>query len=381
MKLHTIQSVTERRQVSEKITKTALSNTGTYSLDAAIASTRNCENMVGVTQVPLGIAGPLLIQNKEYYIPLATTEGALVASVNRGCKAIHDSGGAQTQCQKIGSTRGPVFQVQNMQEGTTLSQFIVTHRDDLYEIAKKTSHHLRVTDIHTSAVGTYRFVRFVFDTQDAMGLNMVTIATQEMVSYIEKQTGIPCVSLSGNFCVDKKPSWLNFIDGRGIKAWAEVVIPQMVLRKILKTTAQQIYDVWLSKCIMGSIMSGSMGYNAQYSNVVAALFLATGQDIAHVVEGSLGVTTTEVRGKSLYISVYLPDLMVGTVGGGTALATQKEALLMLGVFGGDGGNNSELFSRIISCAVLAGELSLLASLSEKTLAKAHINLARGGRQL
>jgi len=155
----------------------------------------------------------------------------------------------------------------------------------------------------------------------------------------------------------------------------------MVLRKILKTTAQQIYDVWLSKCIMGSIMSGSMGYNAQYANVVAALFLATGQDIAHVVEGSLGVTTTEVRGKSLYISVYLPDLMVGTVGGGTALATQKEALLMLGVFGGDGGNNSELFSRIISCAVLAGELSLLASLSEKTLAKAHINLARGGRQL
>ncbi len=371
MKLHTLSSVTERRQIIEKKTKTSLPTIGTFSLDETIASTRHCENMIGATQVPLGIAGPLCIDKTEYYIPLATTEGALVASVNRGCRAITDSGGAIVDNYRVGSTRGPVFYVKNLKESARLNTFIDTHLKEMQSIAQTTSRHIQLTKTFSRGVGQYRYVRFVYDTKDAMGMNMATIATDKIVRFIEEQTGISCLALSGNYCVDKKPSWLNMIEGRGFKVWAEVVLPQKILKQTLKTTAQKIYDAWLSKCIMGGIMSGSMGYNAQFANILAALFLATGQDIAHIAECSIGITTAEVRGKNLYMSVYLPDLMVGTVGGGTGLSTQKEALAILGV------KQSEQLVRVVGASVLAGEISLLASLSEGTLAKAHICLARG----
>jgi hydroxymethylglutaryl-CoA reductase (NADPH) len=337
--------------------------------------------MIGVTQVPLGIAGPLKMKNlelrmKNYYIPLATTEGALVASVNRGCKAITNSGGAIVDSYEVGSTRGPVFYVKNLQKNKQLNVFIDSHLKEMQTLAQSTSRHIALTKVFAQGVGQYRYVRFIYDTKDAMGMNMVTIATDAIVRFIEDKTGIPCISLSGNYCVDKKPSWLNFIEGRGSKVWAETVISEKVLQETLKSTAEKIYNVWLSKCMMGSAMSGSIGFNAQYANILAAIFLATGQDIAHTTECSTGITTAEIRGKDLYMSVYLPDLFVGTVGGGTELATQKEALHILGVCGGNDGKNKKRFAEIIAGAVLAGELSLLASLSEGTLAKAHQQLAR-----
>ena len=377
MKLHTIPTVAKRRHKIEKITKLSLLHIGTYSLDEHLASTRHCENMIGATQVPLGIAGPLLIGKTEYYIPLSTTEGALVASIARGCKAIGESGGAIVDSYYVGATRGPVFSVKNVQESDRLNTFMENNLKEMNNIARTTSSHISLLKTFSRGVGHYRYVRFIYDTKDAMGMNMVTIATDKIVQFIEEKTGTVCISLSGNYCVDKKPSWLNMIEGRGSKVWAEIVIRQHTLQKTLKTTAQKMYDVWLSKCLMGSIMSGSMAYNAQYANVIAALFLATGQDIAHVVEGCLGITTAEVRGKNLYMSIYLPDLMVGTVGGGTALATQKEALTLLGVYGGNDGANKKRFVEIIGAAVLAGEISLLASLSEGTLSESHQKLARG----
>ena len=209
-----------------------------------------------------------------------------------------------------------------------------------------------------------------------MGMNMVTIATQALVSHIEKQLGVRCVSLAGNFDIDKKPSWLNSIENRGMKVWAEVTIPATILHSVLKTTAQKMYDVWLSKCMVGSALSGSMGFNAQYANVIAAIFLATGQDLGHVGEGSIGITTAEVvSSKDLYMSVTLPDLMVGIVGGGTGLATQKEALSIISA------KTSQEFAEVVGGAVLAGEISLLASLAEGTLAKAHQKLGRGKVQM
>ena len=203
-----------------------------------------------------------------------------------------------------------------------------------------------------------------------MGLNMVTIATDAIVKYIEKETHMTCVSLSGNYCVDKKPSWLNFTHGRGFEVWAETTIPEKVLSGILKTSAKKLYDVWLAKCMIGSAMSGSMGFNAQYANVLSAVFIATGQDPAHVAECAMGITTAEVQKEDVYISVYLPDLMVGTVGGGTGLATQKEALSIVGIA------TSQELAEVIAGAVLAGEISLLASLSEGTLAQAHETYGR-----
>ena len=367
----------ERRNAFERELGVDLKNIGSFTLNEQVASTRNCENMIGIAQIPLGVAGPLRLtgvrsgQAHNYYIPLATTEGALVASVNRGCKAITESLGAVTHTHRVGATRGPVFKVKNLKENSALYEFLDTHMPEMKKIAERTSHHLTLKKVSSKGVGLYRYVRFVYDTQDAMGLNMVTIATDPVVRFIEKETGARCLSLSGNFCVDKKPSWQNFINNRGFKAWAEVALTEKVLKDVLKTTAQKAYEVWFAKCMLGSAMSGSMGFNAQYANIIAALFIATGQDPAHVVEGSLGITTAEVQGKDLYVGIYLPDLMVGTVGGGTGLATQQEALSLLGV------TKSEEFANIVAAAVLAGEISLLGSLSIGTLAQSHKTLARG----
>jgi len=379
MNLREYKTVTKRRNVLEKELNVRLKNIGSFTLDESVASTRNCENMIGATQVPIGIAGPLVMKGKKYYIPLATTEGALVASVNRGCKAITESGGAMVDSHRVGATRGPVFKVRSLEENKKLNEFIETHFNEIKELTEKTSHHLTLKKISSQGVGKYRYVRFVYDTQDAMGLNMVTIATDAAVTYIEKATGAECLALSGNYCVDKKPSWQNFINSRGIKVWAEVTLPSSVLTRVLKTTAKKAHETWFAKCMLGSAMSGSMGFNAQYANVIAALFLATGQDIAHVGEGSLGITTAEVvNGNDLYVSIHLPDLMVGTVGGGTGLATQLEALSLLGVAGGNNGKNAQRLAEIIAGAVLAGEISLLSSLEEGSLAKAHQQLGRGG---
>lgn len=379
MNLRDFPSVAERRKALEKETHVSLRQSGSFTLDEAVASAHNCENMIGMTQIPLGVAGPLRIGDHTYYIPLATTEGALVASVSRGCKVIMESGGATADSYRVGASRGPVFRVNSLKESDKLNTFLDTHFVDLQKIAKATSNHISLTKYMDRGVGRYRFVRFVFNTNDAMGMNMVTIATQKLVDYIESKTRVRCISLAGNYDADKKPSWLNVIEGRGMKAWSEVTVPARALKQTLKTSAQAMFDVWLSKCMVGSAMAGSMAFNAQFANVIAALFLATGQDMGHVGEGSLGITTAEViHDQDLYVSVYLPDLMVGTVGGGTGLATQQEALKLLGVAGGRDGKNSQQFAEIIAGAVLAGEISLLASLSEGTLAAAHKKLARGG---
>jgi hydroxymethylglutaryl-CoA reductase (NADPH) len=396
MTFRLLKTVEKRRKFLEQERGVSLKHTGTYTLDDAIASSHNCENMIGAAQVPMGVAGPLKVQSSKfkvqsYYVPLATTEGVLVASVNRGCKAITESGGALVDSYRVGATRGPVFHVADLRENDRLNRFLEEHLDELKRIAKETSRHLALTRFTSRGVGRYRYVRFVFDTQDAMGMNMATIASEHIVRFIERETGVPCVALAGNYDVDKKPSWLNVIEGRGIKAWAEITLPSKVLKEVLKTTAQRVYEVWLAKCLIGSAMAGSMGFNAHYANVLAALFCATGQDLAHVGEGSVGITTCEVvkiensklkiENYGLYISVYLPDLMVGTVGGGTGLATQKEALSILGIAGsspaGEGGENAQKFAEIAGAAVLAGEISLLASLAEGSLARAHEKLGRG----
>jgi len=401
MNLRDCKTIEERRKLMEKLCDVSLPNIGSYSLDGEVASTRNCENMIGAIQIPLGIAGPLKLKTchmlasiqtyssrsgltvpcHDYYIPLATTEGALVASVNRGCKAITESGGAQVLCHRIGSTRGPVFKVKSLEENLYLFDFLKNDENEMKKIAELTSHHLKMLSYDTKSTGLYRFVRFIFDTQDAMGLNMVTIATDAIVRYIEEKTEARCVSLSGNFCADKKASHLNFQKSRGIEVWAEARISPSIVQSVLNTTPEKFVETWFSKCMIGSAMSGSMGFNAQFANVLSAVFIATGQDPAHVAECAIGMTTAEVTPKGdLYVSIYLPDLMVGTVGGGTGLGTQKEALELLGVAGssvGGDGKNAEKFAEIIGAAVLAGEISLLASLSQGTLASAHQKLGRG----
>lgn len=369
-------SAQERRESLESELNIAMPHIGSGSVTDTDAS-HNCENRIGVAQIPLGVAGPIMVHgehaNGNFLLPLATTEGALVASINRGSKAITLSGGAQVLATRVGMTRGPVFFTKTLKKSKELAAWVKNNEKKLQIIAQKTSSHITLLDIQIKILPDYVFLRFYFDTQDAMGMNMVTIATDAIVAEIEKETGIACLALAGNFDIDKKPAWLNVIEGRGINVLAEVCLPKKILEEVLKTSAQAMYDVWLGKCMVGSAVSGSLGFNAQFANVIAALFIATGQDPAHIVEGSLGMTTMRVEKDDLYCSISLPSLVVGTVGGGTQLPTQKEALSIIGI---TGENDVLQFAEVIGAAVLAGEISLLASLSVGTLAKAHAKLGR-----
>jgi len=374
-----------RRAALERITGARLDHVGRYTFDAERASCRNCENFIGAIQVPMGVIGPLRLHGEyvdgDVHVPLATTEAALVASTNRGCAAIREAGGATVRVEDVGMTRAPAFRTSGVVQTREFLTWIREHESDIRAVAEATSRYLRLVDVRPSALGTTVFLRFRFETGDAMGMNMATIACDRVVTeLIEPATGISCIALSGNYCVDKKPAAINFHEGRGKRVFAEAVIDATVLKRTLKTTSRDLVEAQYRKNLLGSIAAGSMGFNAHYANVLAALFLATGQDPAHVVEGSLGVTCIEPRGPdAVYCSVYLPDLPVGAIGGGTELATQREALNMLGIVPDPErpGHAARRLAEIVGGAVLAGEVSLMAAFTSQDLARAHERLGRG----
>lgn len=374
-----------RRGALEGMTGASLAKTGSYALDADRAACRNCENFIGATQIPLGIVGPVAVRGEaiddEVYVPLATSEAALVASTNRGCSAIRKAGGAVVRVEDVGMTRAPVFRTAGIDETRRFITWVEEHEAELREVTERTSEYLKLLDIRPYTFGTTIFLRFRFTSGDAMGMNMATIACDRVVrEFIEPQTGIECVALSGNYCVDKKPAAINFHEGRGKRVFAEILLPPEVLSKTLKTHAEGLLEVQYRKNLMGSIASGSAGFNAHFANVLAAFFIATGQDLAHVVEGSMGVTCVEAReGGSVYMSIYLPAVPMGAVGGGTALDTQNEALAMMGVEVDPErpGHAVLRLTEILGATVLAGELSLLSAFTSNDLARAHERLGRG----
>ena len=374
-----------RRQAVERQTGVQLDQMGEYSLDAERAGKQNCENMIGITQIPMGVIGPLKIngqyvQGEELLVPLATTEGALIASTNRGCRALREAGGAVVRVENVGITRAPVFRTSGIVQTTEFLEWIQDHEGEIRARLEENSRFLRLIDITTQAMGTTVFLRFRFDSGDAMGMNMATIACDRVIQdLIEPQTGVECVSLSGNYCVDKKPSQVNFQQGRGKKVFAEVSLDKHVLEKVLKTNARALVEVQYRKNLLGSIAAGSMGFNAHYANILAAFFLATGQDPAQVGEAAVGVTCIEQRGpESVVASVYLPDVPLAAIGGGTGLATQRQALDMLGVQADANrpGHAVMRLAEILGASVLAGELSLMAALTSRDLARAHERLGR-----
>lgn len=382
-KLRDLTTAKERRIFLEKDLTIDLPSISNFSFTEQQVQNKNIENLIGAVQIPLGIAGPLKVNgkytNKEYYLPLATTEGALVASVARGAKAVSQSGGVYTLVENIGVTRGPVFRAKNLKMADEFKTWLNNNFFKLKEVSEKTSSHLTLLKQEIQITGKLIYVRFYFDTKDAMGMNMATIATAAIVQFIENEFTVTCASIAGNFDIDKKPSWLNFLQGRGKKVNAEVLIPEKICLEVLKTTPAKIHEVCQKKCLIGSIMSGSLGFNSHFANIVAAIFAATGQDLAHISEGCLGLTTTEVDSGDLYFCVYLPDLLIGTIGGGTGLPAQKESLSILGIPDQKLNEGEQVlkFAEIIGGAVLAGELSLLAALASKQLAQAHERLGRG----
>ena len=271
-------------------------------------------------------------------------------------------------------TRAPVIKTENSLDAIKVKEWFEENFTRVKEIAESTTSHGKLLKIDPILiVGSYVYPRFVYSTGDSMGMNMVTIATEKVLKLLSEETNAKHIALSGNVCVDKKPSNMNLIEGRGKTVVADIILPEEIVEKKLKTTAEAIVEVNIAKNLLGSAVSGTMAFNAHYANMVAAIFLATGQDAAHVTEGSLGITHAENRNGDLYFSINMPDLPIATVGGGTRLETAQESLNILGVAGSD--NVHELAEVIVS-TVMAGELSLMGALAAGHLARAHQQLGR-----
>ncbi|WP_456321571.1 hydroxymethylglutaryl-CoA reductase (NADPH) [Palaeococcus sp. (in: euryarchaeotes)] len=389
IKLHQVEKYTDgnkklateiRRKALERKFGIKLDNIGHYSIDPNLLIGKNIENMIGVVQIPMGVAGPLKINGEyakgEFYIPLATTEGALVASVNRGCSTLTAAGGVKTTLIDDKMTRAPLLKCPDARRAREIAQWVRENLQYLQEKAvSKVTKHGKLKGVKPYIVGNNLYLRFEFETGDAMGMNMVTISSEEIMKVVEEKfPDVKYLALSGNLCVDKKPNAMNFINGRGKSVIAEAVIPREIVERKLKTTPELIAEVNYRKNLIGSAQAASYGFNAHFGNIVGAIFLATGQDEAQITEGSHGITLAEVTPKGdLYISITMPSLEIGTVGGGTRVPTQREALSIMGVAGG---GNAKKFAEIIAGTVLAGELSLLAAIAAKHLAKAHKELGR-----
>ena len=368
--------VDERRKAVEKLTGTSLKSVSDYSFDSELVS-KNVENMIGVTHVPLGFAGPVKINGEyaegEFIVPMATTEGALIASVSRGMSIITESGGTNVMIVGNAMTRAPVFRVKGLEHSLDVMEWMNENMELIDEAVAETTSHGKLLEIEAFPNGNSLFLRFSYDTGDAMGMNMVTIATESVCRLIEKNTDAVLISVSGNLCTDKKPSAINMISGRGRVVLAECTVPSKIVKEKLHTTVDAIVETNIRKNLIGSAMSGSLGFNAHAANMVAALFIATGQDPAQVVEGSLTMTTCESSDGDLYISVRMSAVEVGTVGGGTKLPSQSEALKMMDCLGS---GKADKFAEIVAATVLAGELSTLGAQAAGHLGKAHKELGR-----
>lgn len=343
---------------------------------------QSCENIIGYIRVPVGLAGPILINGEEFPIPMATTEGALVASTHRGARAISKCGGCTVVLTNEGMTRAPVVEVPNLETAAALKKFCDDKFPEIKKAFESTTRFGRLLNLKVALSGRKVFLRFRAFTGDAMGMNMVTKGVDASLKYIsETFPQMQVLALSGNYCTDKKPSAINWIEGRGKSVVAEAVISKSVVETTLKTTVDALVNLNIDKNLIGSAMAGSLGgFNAQAANVVAAVFLACGQDPAQVVESSTCITTmSKLENGDLLIGVAMPSIEVGTVGGGTGLDPQHGCLSLIGCEGSNKANpgaNSSQLAKVVAAGVLSAELSLMAGLAAGHLLRAHMALNR-----
>lgn len=341
---------------------------------------KNIENLIGRIEVPLGVAGPLtirgLIASGHYWLPLATTEAALVASINRGCRAIRESGGANSVCLAEGVSRAPCFCFESVVNAGKFCVWLSEQIDNVRQAAESTSNFAKLMDLRFTVEGNHVYLIFEYETGDAAGQNMVTIATEAACEWIIDHSNEPPKRwyVEGNMSGDKKPSLQSFMNVRGRKVTSEVVIPEPVVKRYLRTTPFEMEAYWRVSAL-GGVQSGTIGVQGHYANTLAAMYLATGQDVACVAEASIGVTRMETTDDGgLYASVTLPNLIVGTVGGGNGLPTASACLKLMGLCGT---GNATALAEVITGACLAGELSIIAALSAGQFTSAHRKLARG----
>ncbi len=339
----------------------------------------NIENCIGTVKIPVGIAGPLRVNGTfakgDYLLPLATTEAALIASYHRGAVVISKAGGCSAILMSEGVTRSPGFAFKTISDMISFSHWILMHREKFYEVAEGTSNHGRLQDIRFAAEGNHLYLLCDFTTGDAAGQNMVTIATQAICEYIIQNTPITPEYwfVEANASGDKKATAQSFMTVRGKKVSVEVIIPEKLIQRFLHTTTERMVDYWRMSAL-GGVMTGSIGVQGHYANCLAAMFIACGQDAACVAEAAVGITRFEKReDNSLYATATLPNMIVGTVGGGTKLPSQQSALQIMQLAGN---GNSKAFAEVCAGAALAGEISIIGSLAAGDFTRAHHDLAR-----
>lgn len=339
----------------------------------------NIENYIGMSQVPTGIMGPVKVLGThaegDFYVPLATSEGALVASYHRGAKACYLAGGATSICLVEGVQRSPLFKFKHIGDLGLFLSWVLNHYEDYKRITSEKSRFAQLLDIKSNIEGNHLILIFEFHTGDASGQNMVTICTDAICHFIVENAPVKPEMwfIEGNYSGDKKATALSFTNVRGKKVSTEVKLSEKIVNEVLKTTPKAMHEYWRSSTI-GVIQSGAVGAQGHYANGLTALFIATGQDAACVAEAATGITRMELCDDgSLYASVTLPNLIVGTVGGGTSLPTQRECLELMDCYGE---GKARKFAEICGAVVLAGELSIAAALSAGHFASAHQNLGR-----
>jgi hydroxymethylglutaryl-CoA reductase (NADPH) len=349
--------------------------------EAELASyQKHIENCIGAVKIPVGIAGPLRVRgifaSGDYYVPLATTEAALVASYSRGAQVITEAGGCVSVMLNEGVSRTPGFAFHSLVSAGLFAVWCTEHGNEFRAAAAQTSAHGELADISVAIEGNHVYLLLEFTTGDASGQNMATIATEAVCDYIRENSPLtPEYSfVEANFSGDKKATAHSFTSVRGKKVSCEVTLPKELLERRLHTTPEQLERYWKMSAI-GAIQSGSIGVQGHFANALAALYIACGQDPACVAESAVGITRMELdRQGNLYAAVTLPSIMVGTVGGGTSLPTQRACLEILGMAGP---GQARALAEVCGALALAGEVSLTSAICANEFARAHRKLARG----
>ena len=349
------------------------------SAATAAAYARNIENYIGTVRVPVGLAGPVRVNGTyaqgDFYLPLATTEAALVASYSRGAQVITDAGGCSAIVLHEGVSRAPGFAFDSVGEAGKFVAWAVAVLPQMRRIAEATTRHGKLRDMRVNVEGNHVYLIFEFATGNAAGQNMVTIATQAICEYIAAHSAVtPRYGfVEANHSGDKKASAQSFLGGRGKSVTCECVVPAELVERRLHTSVETMTRYWVMSAL-GGVMSGTIGVQGHYANGLTALYLACGQDVACVAESAVGVTRFEARDDgALYASVTLPNLIVGTVGGGTNLPTQRACLDVLGL--PDAGS-ANAFAEVCAALALGGELSIVGALAAGHFTSAHQSLAR-----
>jgi hydroxymethylglutaryl-CoA reductase (NADPH) len=350
-----------------------------HALDYSQVHGANCEIVVGYVPIPVGMVGPLTVNGQSVFVPMATTEGCLVASTNRGAKAISAGSGAFAEVIRDGITRAPCVRMDSAREAAQLKLWCERpeHFQKLQQAFENTTSFGKLIRCVPTVAGKNAYLRLTCSSGDAMGMNMVSKGSLAVIESLKHEfPSLQLVALSGNVCTDKKAAAINWIEGRGKSVVVEATIPKEVVRTTLKTNVKAIVGTNLNKNLIGSAMAGVIGgFNAHAANIVTAIFLATGQDPAQNVESSNCITLLEEdKNGDLWISCTMPSLEVGTVGGGTSLPAQAACLKAIGCQGGgkSPGEHAQQLAKVIAAATMAGELSLLAALAANTLVAAHM---------